>query len=207
MDRTSELRSIARLVPDEPFPAYSYVTGRFPHPTGSSAGHSFGRTTEHSAALDPSRWDTCRAYLYGMDLFNHGYYWEAHEVWEGLWLACGRAGTTGNFLKGLIHLAAAGVKARERRPQGVQRHARRASELLQQTASDAAGHRRYMGLALSELIGFANDLIDRPRVGTAEPGTPVEIVFQFVLCPETLNRLPDEPAVQRIRSPRMETEN
>ena len=182
---TTEPREIPRFVPDEPFPPYSYVTGRFPHPTGDPAGHSFGCAPEHPAAPEPSRWDACRPYLYGIDLFNHGYYWEAHEVWEGLWHACGRAGTTGNFLKGLIHLAAAGVKARERRPQGVQRHAKRAKELFQQTASEVGpGHRRYMGLALSELIGFATDLIDRPRVGTAEPGTPVEVVFQFVLCPE-----------------------
>ena len=31
-----------RLVPNEPFPAYSYVTGRYPHPTRDQAGHSFG---------------------------------------------------------------------------------------------------------------------------------------------------------------------
>ena len=41
MDRTLELREIARLVPDEQFPPYSYVTGRFPHPTSDPAGHSF----------------------------------------------------------------------------------------------------------------------------------------------------------------------
>ena len=183
-----------RFVPDEPFPPYSYVTGRFPHPMSDPAGHSFGCAPEHPAAPDPSRWEACRAYLYGIDLFNHGYYWEAHEVWEGLWHACGRAGTTGNFLKGLIHMAAAGVKARERRPQGIQRHAIRARELLQQTASEVGPrHRRYMGLALSELIGFATDLIDQPPVGTAEPGTPVEIVFPFVLCPEESSPCEVEP--------------
>ena len=71
------------------------------------------------------------------------------------------------------------------RTQAVGMHAIRAKDLLQQTASEGGpGHRRYMGLALSELIGFATELIDQPQVGTAEPGTPVEIVFQFVLCPE-----------------------
>ena len=81
-------------------------------------------------------------------------------------------------------MAAAGVKARERRPQGIQRHAIRARELLQQTTSEVgSNHLRYMGLALSELIGFATDLADQPQVGTAELGMSVEIVFQFVLCP------------------------
>ena len=33
-------------------------------------------------------------------LFNAGYYWEAHEVWEGLWHAYGRRGATADVLKG-----------------------------------------------------------------------------------------------------------
>ena len=41
---------------------------------------------------DPEQWHLCRPYLYGIDLFNDGYYWEAHEVWEGLWHACGLRG-------------------------------------------------------------------------------------------------------------------
>jgi predicted metal-dependent hydrolase len=64
-----------------------------------------------------------------VDLFNHGYYWEAHEAWEGLWHACGRKGTTADFLKGLIQLAAAGVKHLEGKPDGRKSHARRAAEL------------------------------------------------------------------------------
>ncbi len=28
----------------------------------------------------------------GVDLFNHGYYWESHEEWESLWHAAGRRG-------------------------------------------------------------------------------------------------------------------
>jgi hypothetical protein len=52
-----------------------------------------------------------RAYLRGIDLFNFGYWWESHEAWEGLWRACGRRGPAADFLKGLIKLAAAGVKA------------------------------------------------------------------------------------------------
>ena len=40
------------------------------------------------------------------------------------------------MLKGLIKLAAAGVKAREGRPQGVMRHAKRAQELLHSCAEE-----------------------------------------------------------------------
>ena len=63
-------------------------------------------------------------FLLGVDLFNHGYYWEAHEVWEGLWRTIDRSDPRSAFLQGLIHLAAAGVKVREGQPAGVRSHGR-----------------------------------------------------------------------------------
>jgi hypothetical protein len=56
------------------------------------------------------RWESCDAYLYGIDLFNHGYWWEAHEIFEGFWRAAGRATPLGDFLQGLIQIAAALLK-------------------------------------------------------------------------------------------------
>jgi hypothetical protein len=69
-------------------------------------------------------------WLYAVDLFNGGWYWEAHEVWEGFWHALGRATPEAQFVQGLIHLAAAAVKTREGKPAGVARHTQRAGELL-----------------------------------------------------------------------------
>ena len=180
---------IWRFVPDEPFPPYSYVTGRFPHPTRDPAGHSFGALPVPCLMPDPNRWRDCRPYLYGLDLFNHGYYWEAHEVWEGIWHACGRAGPTGNFMKGLIKLAAAGVKAREGRPEGVRTHARRAAELFCQIAGCLpAGQACYFGLSLPRLIGLATDVARGPVASIAPTGAPVEVVFPFVLLPDESQR-------------------
>jgi hypothetical protein len=66
-------------------------------------------------------------------LFNHGFFWEAHEAWEELWLEAKHQPTTALWIKGLIKLAAAGVKALESQPEGVRRHARRASEIFYET--------------------------------------------------------------------------
>lgn len=111
-------------------PPYSYVPGQFPHPIRDPAGHSYGIPPEIVEPIGESSWRTNAAWLWAIDLFNHGFYWESHEVWEGLWHAAGRRGATADFLKGLIKLAAAGVKHREGRPEGVRRHAARAIELL-----------------------------------------------------------------------------
>lgn len=43
--------------------------------------------------------------LRGVDLFNSGRYWEAHEVWEAEWTP-DRKGPDSGFYKGLIQVAA-----------------------------------------------------------------------------------------------------
>ena len=50
-------------------------------------------------------------WLYAVDLFNGGWYWAAHEAWEGFWHALGRTTPEARFVQGLIHLAAAAVLA------------------------------------------------------------------------------------------------
>src|SRR5690349_23966686 len=57
-----------------------------------------------------SREDADRAYatprlLRGVDLFNRGEYWRAHEVWEEEWTP-DRKGPDSGFFKGLIQVAA-----------------------------------------------------------------------------------------------------
>lgn len=171
---------VRRLVPDESFPPYTFVPGRFPHPVSDPAGHSFGIVPSAAPALDPDHWAQNRRYLYGIDLFNAGYYWEAHEAWESLWHACGRGGRTADFLKGLIKLAAAGVKVREGRPKGAAGHARAAAGLFRRTS---APHEHYLGLPLGKLIHSADAITADPPNPT-DPAAPVEIVFGFVLHPE-----------------------
>lgn len=51
-------------------------------------------------------------FRYGVDLFNHGLPWEAHEAWEPLWFAAPRDRPERALLQGLIHAAAAAVKAK-----------------------------------------------------------------------------------------------
>jgi hypothetical protein len=163
-----------RYLPDEPLPPSAYVPGRTPRPK---------EIPESPPPLDPARWPDSRAYLRGIDLFNAGYYWEAHEAWEGLWHAAGRRGTTADFLKGLIHLTAAGVKVREGRPDGVVSHARRAAALFTQAAQAAGGEDpRYLGLRLSDLLNDSRAAEGRAAQPPDEAPGP-QVVFDFVLRP------------------------
>lgn len=165
--------ALHRLAPELPLPPYAYVPGGpHPHPTRDPAGHSYGRLRPAGEPLDPAHWEACRLYRYGLDLFNHGYYWEAHEAWEVLWHACGRCGVSADFLKALIALAAAGVKRREGRARGAQRHAQRAEALLDSVAQRLGpGALHYLGLELGALTEAARRLVAGESV-TAQPLTP-----------------------------------
>jgi len=171
-------------MPDQPLPPHAYVAGKFPHPTRDPRGHSFGKPTLQVETVDPNRWRDCAPYQRGIDLFNHGYYWEAHEAWESVWHAAGRHGSTADFLKGLIALAAAGYKALEGQPEGVRRHAARARKLFRglrlgkvgqasclSPPPPSAGDRhpacptfpeRFMGLSLADLVSYSAALEQRP---------------------------------------------
>jgi uncharacterized protein len=147
-----------RLVPDEPFPAYAYVPGRFPHPISDPAGHSYGTEPVYSETVESNKWHECRPYLYGIDLFNAGYYWESHVAWESLWMACGRKGVVADLLKGLIKLAAAGVKALEGTSDGVRSHGGRAADLFQQVMETTDN---LMGFRISALLAVAKEIHER----------------------------------------------
>jgi uncharacterized protein len=158
---------IPRYCSERELPPYSYVPGLTAHPTSDPRGHSFGHVEPSPSPLDESLYLCNATYLYAIDLFNHGFYWEAHEAWEALWHAAGRRGVTADFLKGLIKLAAAGVKAREGRAAGVRQHAERAAELLR----SCSGVERLFGLRVGELISGAEDVARRAEelVGDRKP--------------------------------------
>jgi predicted metal-dependent hydrolase len=45
-----------------------------------------------------------------VDLYNYAYWWECHEVFEGLWHAVGRRTMPGQFFRAIIQIAAANLK-------------------------------------------------------------------------------------------------
>ena len=93
-----------------PFPSYRFLPGNNPHPRRDSRGHSFGKPEPKPSGFRPAEWHKSEEYLYGIDLYNYAYWWECHEIFEGLWHAVGRDTEQGNFFQALIQLAAANLK-------------------------------------------------------------------------------------------------
>ena len=99
-----------------------------------------------------------------LELFNHGFYWEAHEAWEHVWIEYGKRGPQADFIKGLIKLSACGVKCLEGNRTGAERHLRRAVELLDlsQSAKDSIDS---FGVSITELL---------QQISTLETNLPIQ---------------------------------
>lgn len=91
-------------------PTYRFLPGQTPHPRRDSRGHSFGRPEPRPLPFEQDQWSLSEDYLYAVDLYNFNYWWESHEVFEGLWHACGRKTQAGNFFQALIQFAGANLK-------------------------------------------------------------------------------------------------
>jgi hypothetical protein len=142
---------------------------------------------------DPEEWRLCSDYLYGIDLFNHGFYWEAHEAWEGLWAACGRRGPNATYLQALINLAAAGFKARLGSTRGMRANAGTAVRLFKSAARDLGSHRtRYMGLDVHALTDYAGKISKTQQVTKTDASDDNVLAFDLTLRPE-LGELSNAP--------------
>ena len=97
----------------------------------------------------------------GVELFNSGLYWEAHEVWEEEWTP-DRKGPDSGFYKGLIQVAAGCLHYTRRNRRGA----------VNKWRSGAGYLRPYLparkGIALVPLV----DAIDAFLTSMEQPGWP-----------------------------------
>jgi len=145
-----------------PLPPYRYLPfqtgGSHPHPRTDPNGHSYNNDEDYLPYFSPADWRTCEPYLYGIDLFNQAYWWEAHESLEAVWLAAGQKSTLcGTFLQGLIQLAGAQLKRFIDEPRGAQSLTRAAVDKL------ALIDGIYLGIDVVELITDAKRCLGEDR--------------------------------------------
>ena len=145
-----------------PFPPYRYLPfqagSAHPHPRNDPRGHSYHADEEYLPHFAADDWVTCEPYLYGIDLFNHGYWWESHEALEAVWLAAGQKATLcGRFVQGLIQLAGAQLKRFIAEPRGARSLNRAGCEKI----AEATGI--YLGIEVASLITEAQRCLDEGR--------------------------------------------
>lgn len=150
-----------RYCPGRAFPAYRHRPGITPHPERDPAGHSYQHEEQSVQRPDPEGWAENELYLFGVDLFNHRYWWEAHQAWEALWFAAGKATTSGMFLQALIQLAAALLKQEQQSFRGVRKLAKDARHKLEMVhASGKTGAGCFLGLHIPSFLEHLNSYFE-----------------------------------------------
>ena len=150
-----------RYCPQKPFPPYRHIPGVTPHPIRDPLGHSYGvEENLDDASLSAEMWRQNKAYLYGVDLYNFAYWWEAHEAWEGLWHQA--EDTYRLFLQGLIQVSASLIKYHMRMLRPLRTLSTAGRDKLRQVVvecDEAEGNymgQSYMGLNLPAFLATAD---------------------------------------------------
>ncbi len=148
-----------RLSPNHPFPAYRFVPGLNPHPTGDPKGHSYLKEEEDPHYIPPEKWKENDLYLYGIDLYHQGYLWESHEAWETIWHLTQKEDGEGQFLQGLIQNSAAQLKLHILEMEGASNLSQESLKHLRFVLNSGVcdTHQKFMGIHIPELIKMMED--------------------------------------------------
>lgn len=156
---------------DRPFPPYAFVPGEHPHPTRDPRGHSYCAQGDEAPvpSIEPEDWSDSADYLYGADLYNAGFLWEAHEAWEGLWHVSKHNSDQAQFIQGLIQCAAGCLKIRMGQPRGMQKLFAQGIGRLRAVVKTRGG--RYMGLDILEFVDELESFgATQPESAEGRPG-------------------------------------
>ncbi|MCA8968406.1 MAG: hypothetical protein KDC95_01430 [Planctomycetes bacterium] len=125
---------------DRSFPAYRFVPGTgMPHPICSPAGHSYlprNLRLPYRAEFDPPRFAESTDYLFGVDCYNHGYFWEAEAAFEACVRTIEGQRDQERFFRALMQAAACHLKILVHHVDGATALGNRAALLLRAAASE-----------------------------------------------------------------------
>ena len=153
-----------RHCPERAFPAQAYQPGRGPHPS-TLPDPDWPIETWTG---DPNTLEANSTFLWGVDLYNHGYYWEAHEAWEDLWKCAERDTAPRQFLQGLIQCAGSALKASLQEEVGCRRLANKGLAKLESLPS--SGRARSFGVDVAGFTRAFREYVLRSPV-TGQPPT------------------------------------
>ncbi len=120
-----------RYCPHLPLPAYRYIPGK-----GAKDEHRQDLPKFEMKDFSREHWKESEVYLYGLDLYQHQYFYEAHEVWEELWKHVGPKSEIGKFLQARILMAGAELKKMMSETKPALRMQKRAEEILKELAHE-----------------------------------------------------------------------
>lgn len=168
---------LPRYAPERSFPPYAFLPGRDPHPERDPKGHSYGHERPEAEYFPSQSWRQNGDYLWGVDLYNHGYLWEAHEAWEGLWHRAKHDHLQAEHLQGLIQCAAASLKIPMGQARGLALLGQQGTRRLELVSKEGAPE--YMGIDLPSFVAAFRRFVDsQPESADQRPRLELELELE-----------------------------
>ena len=126
-------------------PPHAYVPGQTPrHPE-----ELFDSIKASAEGVSPDQITSTEAWLYGLAFLKNGYFWEAHEVLEAVWMNCPQNSPEKLMTQAVIQLANARLKSKMGRLPAARRLANEAHRLAEESVLRANGP--VLGLVVLDL--------------------------------------------------------
>jgi uncharacterized protein len=155
---------------DWPLPATPYRPGQTARPGSDGLLSRLAQTAPNPTR--PEDWRSNTAYRAGWRLFAHGYGWEAHEVWEPVWMHCRPNSAERHLMQGLIQLANARLKLAMGRASAARRLVVLAQGLLGEGARGTA----------APLMGVDTGALHITVTALGASGIHSDAQFDTILC-------------------------
>ncbi len=136
-----------RRLPDLALPGHAHVPGSGSKPDMAPLEAAKALVAPETSA---NAWQDNAAYLYGHDLLDAGFFWEAHEVWEAVWLNCPPNSAEKLMLRMLIQQANARLKLVMGRRKAAERLAAEVEALRSDLAGRLGAPGSFMGVDISK---------------------------------------------------------
>ncbi|CAN5480175.1 hypothetical protein BH20CHL7_BH20CHL7_02680 [soil metagenome] len=108
------------------------------------------------------------AILHGLELYERGEAFEAHEAWEPAWMGTADVAERA-LVQGLIKLAAADVHAARGNPRGVARNLDGALDQMRDAHATSASHAPGITVDLTSLMDLVAARLSRAAAGETTP--------------------------------------
>lgn len=136
-----------------PLPVQAYIPGATPRPAEGSYD-ALRETAQPGMSVEALA--TSTAMRAGLAFLEHGFFWEAHEVLEPVWMACPKKSAERVYVQALIQIANAALKLKMERPKACLRLCAIAQAHL--TEARLGGSKTILGHPVAEAEGRIDTL-------------------------------------------------
>lgn len=136
-----------RRLPDLALPEHAHVPGSGSTPDMAPLEAAKALVAHETSA---NAWQDNATYLYGHDLLDAGFFWDAHEVWEAVWLNCPPNSAEKLLLRMLIQQANTRLKLVMGRRNAAERLAAEVEALRIDLAGRLGAPGSFMGVDISK---------------------------------------------------------